>query len=311
MQIPKQQERLGRGAGVLLPVASLPSRFGIGTLGREAYQFIDFLQAAGQRYWQVLPLGPTSYGDSPYQSFSAFAGNPYFIDLETLVQEGLLTWEEVSAPDWGDNPTKIDYAQIYQNRFRILRRAFIRSSHRETEEYQNFCKRNQDWLEDYSFYMAVKMHFGAQEWLKWPEEIRTCQPAALQSFRKNLLQDIEFWKFCQFKFSEQWFKLKAYANERGISIIGDIPIYVSLDSADVWRHPSLFQLDKKRQPTMVAGVPPDSFSQTGQLWGNPLYNWDEMGKDGFVWWKKRMAFSAKLYDIVRVDHSPFWAVKLP
>ncbi len=302
MQISKKQKRLGRGAGVLLPVASLPSRFGIGTLGREAYQFIDFLQAAGQRYWQVLPLGPTSYGDSPYQSFSAFAGNPYFIDLETLVQEGLLTWEEVSAPDWGDNPTKIDYAQIYQNRFRILRRAFIRSSHRETEEYQNFCKRNQDWLEDYSFYMAVKMHFGAQEWLKWPEEIRTCQPAALQSFRKNLLQDIEFWKFCQFKFSEQWFKLKAYANERGISIIGDIPIYVSLDSADVWRHPSLFQLDKKRQPTMVAGVPPDSFSQTGQLWGNPLYNWDEMGKDGFVWWKKRMAFSAKLYDIVRVDH---------
>ncbi|MDD3261072.1 MAG: 4-alpha-glucanotransferase [Oscillospiraceae bacterium] len=302
MPIMKKQKSLGRGAGVLLPVASLPSPYGIGAFGKEAYQFVDFLQAAGQSYWQVLPLGPTSYGDSPYQSFSAFAGNPYFIDLDTLVQEGLLTREEAAAPDWGSNPADVDYAKIYQNRFAVLRRAAERSGFRQKEGYRRFCRENADWLEDYSFYMAVKMHFSAHEWLKWPEDIRTCQPKAVESYRFMLQEDIAFWKFCQYKFFEQWYKLKAYANARGIRIIGDIPIYVSLDSADVWRHPDLFQLDSQRRPTAVSGVPPDNFSATGQLWGNPLYRWDEMEKDGFAWWKKRMAFSAKLYDIVRVDH---------
>lgn len=302
MQIAKKQQRLGRGAGVLLPVASLPSRFGIGTFGKEAYKFIDFLQAAGQRYWQVLPLGPTSYGDSPYQSFSAFAGNPYFIDLETLIDEGLLTWEEVCAPGWGSNPADVDYSKIYLSRFSVLRKACARSRHTDTVEYHEFCRHNQEWLEDYSFYMAVKMHFDAHEWLRWPEDIRTAQPEAVASYRRELKNDIEFWKFCQFKFFEQWYKLKAYANERGIQVIGDIPIYVSLDSADVWMHPDLFQLDEKRRPTAVAGVPPDNFSATGQLWGNPLYDWNAMAEDDFAWWKKRMAFSAKIYDIVRVDH---------
>ena len=297
-----KQPRLGRGAGVLLPVSSLPSRFGIGTFGREAYRFVDFLQAAGQRYWQVLPLGPTSYGDSPYQSFSAFAGNPYFIDLETLVQEGLLMQDEADAPDWGADPADVDYAKIYQYRFPVLRRAFARSRHRTGKAYQTFCIENRAWLEEYSLYMAVKTHFEAHEWLKWPEELRTAQPDVLEKYRKNLQEDIDFWKFCQFKFFTQWYKLKAYANARGIRIIGDLPIYVSLDSADVWLHPDLFQLDKKRCPTAVAGVPPDNFSATGQLWGNPLYDWDAMERDGFAWWKKRMAFSAQIYDVVRIDH---------
>ena len=298
----KKQARLGRSAGVLLPVASLPSPFGIGTFGKAAYRFVDFLQAAGQHYWQVLPLGPTSYGDSPYQSFSAFAGNPYFIDLETLIQEGLLTWEEACAPDWGSDPADIDYAKIYQNRFTVLRKAFARSKHKDTEAYRDFCSENADWLEDYSFYMSVKMHFDAHSWLEWPEDIRTCQPQAVSRYRTLLRDEMAFWKFCQYKFFEQWFRLKAYANTRGIQIIGDIPIYVSLDSADVWRNPSLFQLDEKRLPTAVAGVPPDNFSATGQLWGNPLYDWEAMEKDGFAWWKRRMQCSAQIYDVVRIDH---------
>jgi 4-alpha-glucanotransferase len=298
----KKQTPFDRGAGVLLPVASLPSRFGIGTFGQEAYRFIDFLQSAGQSYWQVLPLGPTSYGDSPYQSFSAFAGNPYFIDLETLIAEGLLTWEEVSAPDWGCNPADVDYAKIYANRFTVLHKAFVRSHHQDTAAYHSFCETNHDWLEDYSLYMAVKMHFNAREWLSWPEDIRTCQPQSVQNYRSRLKNEIDFWKFCQYKFYEQWTKLKAYANAHNIRIIGDIPIYVSLDSADVWLHPSLFQLDALRRPTAVSGVPPDAFSTTGQLWGNPLYNWKGMKQDDFAWWKKRMTASAKLYDIVRIDH---------
>ena len=302
MKTVKKQTRFGRGAGVLLPVASLPSSFGIGTFGREAYRFVDFLKASGQRYWQVLPLGPTSYGDSPYQSFSAFAGNPYFIDLETLVGEGLLTREEVCTPDWGSNPADVDYAKIYQSRFTVLQKAFSRSRHYPTEEYRKFCSRNQDWLEDYGLYMAVKMHFDAHEWLKWPQDIRTGESVAVDHYRNVLQDDIDFWKFCQFQFYRQWGKLKSYANDHGIQIIGDIPIYVSLDSADVWRHPDLFQLDENRRPIAVSGVPPDYFSPTGQLWSNPLYNWNEMENDGFTWWKNRMAFSAKVYDVVRIDH---------
>lgn len=302
MSMLHKQAPLGRGAGVLLPVASLPSAHGIGTFGEEAYRFVDFLQAAGQRYWQVLPLGPTSYGDSPYQSFSAFAGNPYFIDLDTFVEEGLLTPEEVNAPDWGNNPEFVDYAKIYQNRFAVLHKAFQRSNFRQSADYRTFCSSNEEWLDDYSLYMAIKMHFGAHEWLKWPEDIRMNEPKAVEGFRLLLQDEIDFWKFCQYQFFRQWYKLKAYANVRGVRIIGDIPIYVSLDSADVWRHPSLFQLDKQRRPTAVSGVPPDNFSATGQLWGNPLYHWEHMEQDGFAWWKKRMAFSAKLYDIVRIDH---------
>lgn len=298
----QKQSPLPRGAGVLLPVASLPSPYGIGSFGRDAYHFVDFLHAAGQRYWQVLPLGPTSYGDSPYQSFSAFAGNPYFIDLDALVQEGLLSCQAVQAPDWGSRADDIAYAKIYDSRFSVLREAFAHSAHRQTAQYQAFCRENRGWLEDYSLYMAIKKHFGDREWQRWPEALRLREPQAVARYAAQLREDVEFWKFCQYKFFEQWDALKAYANARGVAIIGDIPIYVSLDSADVWVRPGLFQLDAQRRPTAVAGVPPDNFSASGQLWGNPLYDWQAMERDGFAWWRARMAASARLYDVVRIDH---------
>lgn len=298
----KKQKPMGRGAGILLPVTSLPSPYGIGTFGAAAYEFVDFLVHAGQRYWQVLPLGPTSYGDSPYQSFSAFAGNPYFIDLLLLQEQGLLTKHELDHPDFGNNPTDINYAKLYEERYPVLRMAFARSPHQKSDEYQSFCRENKAWLEEYSLYMALKTTFGGKEWLAWPKELRMRQPEALQTAAKKLESEIEFWRFCQFEFFRQWFQLKAYANERGVEIIGDIPIYVALDSADVWSQHEQFQLDEQRRPTHVAGVPPDMFSQTGQLWGNPLYDWDYMKQDDFSWWKKRMHFLAQLYDVVRIDH---------
>lgn len=301
MNIEKQQP-LRRGAGILLPVASLPSPYGIGTLGRAAYEFVEFLERAGQRYWQVLPLGPTSYGDSPYQSFSACSGNPYLIDLETLAEQGLLTKEEIEARNWGSDPADIDYALLYQNRFDLLHLAFARSSHAHTTQYQDFCAEHAAWLGEYSEYMAIKTHFGGQEWLAWPEDIRMRQPHALEEYTALLREEIDFWKFCQYQFALQWHALKEYASGKGIQIIGDIPIYVALDSADVWAHPQLFQLDERRRPTRVAGVPPDLFSTTGQLWGNPLYDWERMRQEDFAWWKRRMQFSAQLYDVVRIDH---------
>lgn len=297
-----KQPPMERGAGILLPVASLPSPHGIGTFGKAAWDFVDFLSRAGQKYWQVLPLGPTSYGDSPYQSFSAFAGNPYLIDLDLLAEEGLLAREEISACDWGENPLKIDYEKIYRFRFSVLKIAFSRSGHQAEGDYRRFCEENSFWLEDYSQYMAVKGRFGGREWLAWPEEIRLRKQPALQRYREELSEEIGFWKFCQYLFFKQWNRLKEYAGSRGIRIIGDIPIYVAMDSADVWAHGEQFQLDGDRRPTRVAGVPPDMFSATGQLWGNPLYNWERMEEDGFDWWKKRMAFSARLYDIIRIDH---------
>ncbi|MEM1486250.1 4-alpha-glucanotransferase [Oscillospiraceae bacterium PP1C4] len=301
MKIVKQKP-MERGAGVLMPVASLPSPYGIGTFGRDAYAFVDFLADAGQKYWQVLPLGPTSYGDSPYQSFSAFSGNPYFIDLDILIEEGLLTKEEVTSRDWGNDPAKIDYAKLYVERFKVLCSAFSRSAHCNTPEYIAFCAENEVWLEAYSQYMAVKTYFGGKEWLAWPEDIRMREPGTVQMYAKKLEKEIAFWKFCQFKFFEQWRELKKYANSAGIEIIGDIPIYVAFDSADVWVHSEQFQLDEQHRPTRVAGVPPDMFSETGQLWGNPLYNWELMAREDFAWWKRRMFFSAKLYDVIRIDH---------
>ncbi|MDD2955824.1 MAG: 4-alpha-glucanotransferase [Oscillospiraceae bacterium] len=298
----QKQPPMERGAGILLPVASLPSPYGIGSLGGAAYRFVDFLSAAGQKYWQVLPIGPTSYGDSPYQSFSAFSGNPYFIDLDFLREEGLLTQEEIDAPDWGGQADDIDYEKIYRCRFPVLRQAFRRSGHRDLPEYVRFCGENAHWLGDYCEYMTAKERFGGREWLAWPETIRRRDPAALEDLRREMEEEIEFWKFCQYKFFEQWGRLKSYANARGISIIGDIPIYVALDSADVWVNGDQFQLDGERRPTRVAGVPPDMFSATGQLWGNPLYRWDRMEQDGFSWWKSRMAASAGLYDMIRIDH---------
>ena len=269
----KKQKPIARSAGTLLPVSSLPSPYGIGSFGKAAYEFVDFLHHAGQKYWQVLPLGPTSFGDSPYQSFSAFAGNPYFIDLDTLIKEGLLKKSEVTGVMWGDDPVYVDYGLLYKKRYPVLKKAFARSKLAGTPEYQAFCDENQDWLSGYCDFMARKEDYPA-----------------------------DFWGFCQYYFFKQWKKLKDYANGLGIEIIGDIPIYVALDSADVSDHPELFMLDKKGHPVSVAGCPPDMFSEEGQLWGNPLYNWEKMAKDDFEWWKKRMRQQAKLFDVIRIDH---------
>ncbi|MBW7573703.1 4-alpha-glucanotransferase [Caproiciproducens faecalis] len=296
------RNQLVRGAGVLLPISSLPSNYGIGTFGSQAFRFIDFLKNAGQKYWQVLPIGPTSYGDSPYQSFSAFAGNPYFIDLDILIEEGLLTADEVCSVSWGVRDENVDYAALFQSRLFILKKAFFRSRHMDTAEYTNFCSENAYWLDDYCLFMSLKNQFDNQPWSLWPEDIRFHRFSSICCYSEKLSSDIDFWKFCQYKFFEQWNRVKTYANRLGIQIIGDVPIYVALDSADVWGNSELFQLDAQRRPTKVAGVPPDLFSKEGQLWGNPLYDWDAMEHSGFDWWKKRMGFSTKIYDRIRIDH---------
>ncbi|MBQ3664518.1 MAG: 4-alpha-glucanotransferase [Lachnospiraceae bacterium] len=298
----KKDNTLKRGAGLLLPISSLPSPYGIGTLGKEAYKFVDYLVEAGQKYWQVLPVGPTSYGDSPYQSFSAFAGNPYFIDLDYLVEEGLITKSQIRKFPWGDNAEYVDYATVYNSRFEILRMAFENSNYANEDAYRQFEQENSYWLDDYSLYMAVKFHFDNNEWATWDYDIKARQPEAIDRYRNELSGDIAFWKFCQYKFFEQWNNLRKYANEQGVEMIGDIPIYVAMDSVDVWAHKELFELDEDFKQVNVAGVPPDAFSEDGQLWGNPLYNWPEMERQGFEWWKQRMASNSKLYDYIRIDH---------
>ena len=294
---------LKRGAGVLMPIFSLPSPYGIGTFGRAAYEFIDQLKRGRQTYWQVLPMGPTCYGDSPYQSYSAFAGNPYFIDLDTLKDEKLLTQDEIDACWWCDKQDQVNYDALYYYRFPLLRKAYERSSHKESVEYQAFLEENEEWLDDYALYMAVKGKYEGKSWMDWDEDIRFRRPEALSAYREELAEEINYWKFLQFKFFEQWKKLKQYAKEKELQIVGDIPIYVALDSADVWSHPELFQLDEENlTPLKVSGVPPDAFSEDGQLWGNPLYDWEEMEQTDFAWWRSRMKASAELYDAVRIDH---------
>ena len=295
-------KELDRGAGILLPISSLPSPYGIGTMGAKAYEFVDMLRASGQMYWQVLPVGPTSYGDSPYQSFSAFAGNPYFIDLDTLIEEGLLDRAEVEGTYWGGNAEYIEYDVIYNSRFALLRKAFEASNHKNTAEYKKFLKDNKDWIKDFGLFMAIKAAHNNVCWLDWEEDIRMRDSKAIAKYEKELESDIDYYIFMQYKFYEQWGKLKAYANKKGVKIIGDIPIYVALDSADVWSSPKLFQLDKNCKPVNVAGCPPDAFSDYGQKWGNPLYDWDAMEKTKFEWWKRRMSASANLYDVIRIDH---------
>ncbi len=293
---------LQRGAGLLLPIYALPSPFGVGTLGKCAYEFVDFLSGADQKYWQILPVGPTTYGDSPYQSYSAFAGNPYFIDLEMLVQEGLLKREEIDRLSWGDHPSYVSYDLLFQNRPQVLKLAFGRSRHKETEAYGKFCEENSFWLEGYALFMACKEHFNYVAWYEWEEELKFRKPEALKKYGELLCESVEYHKFCQYQFFRQWETLKAYANERNVELIGDIPIYVAPDSADIWEHPEYFQLDGTLTPTKVAGVPPDAFSADGQLWGNPLYDWDAIEKTDFLWWRERMKASAKLYDCLRIDH---------
>lgn len=289
-----------RESGVLLPVASLPSNYGIGCFSKEAYEFVDQLKAGGQKNWQILPLGPTGYGDSPYQSFSTFAGNPYFIDLETLINEELLTREECDACDFGDNGKFIDYEKIYFSRFKILRKAFERFT--PDAEFDTFAEENKAWLEDYALYMAIKNSLGGISWSQWPDALKRRVPQAIEEKKKELEEEIQFIRFQQFEFTKQWTKLKKYANDQGIRIIGDIPIYVAFDSADAWANPELFQFDEECTPTAVAGCPPDAFAATGQLWGNPLYDWEYHEKTGFAWWIRRLEYCYKLYDVVRVDH---------
>ncbi len=291
-----------RRSGMLLPIASLPSKYGIGSFSKEAYDFIDILEESGQSLWQILPIGPTGYGDSPYQSFSTFAGNPYFIDLDELVEEGLLSEEECNSYDWGSNNEYIDYEKIYLSRFKILRKAYERSNISKNKIFKEYCEINKWWLHDYALYMSIKDSFGSKSWIEWDDDIRSRKEEAISKYEEKLKDDIIFYKYQQYLFTKQWSKLKAYANKKGISIIGDIPIYVALDSSDTWANPELFQLDKDCMPTAVAGCPPDSFSKTGQLWGNPLYYWEYHKHTDYEWWIKRIEYSFKLYDIVRIDH---------
>lgn len=284
--------------GILLPVFSLPSEYGIGTFGKGAYDFVDFLAAAKQSYWQILPLNPTGFGDSPYQSPSAFAGNPYFIDPELLVEEGYLKSGDLSALTKANGA--IDYGTVYNERYPLLRKAFSNFKERVPEDYFEFSKRESYWLSSYALFMAIKNANGGREFHSWSyDEIHRTDISALC---KKHSDEIDFQCFLQYLFDKQWKALRAYANKKGIKIIGDIPIYVSLDSADVWGNPELFLLDGELKPTLVAGVPPDDFSKDGQLWGNPLYNWDKMCEDGYLWWCQRVARASELYDKIRIDH---------
>ena len=270
-------------------------------MGAAAREFADFLAAGGQSCWQILPIGPTSYGDSPYQSFSSFAGNPYFIDLDILAEWGLLEPEEYQFLNWGNDPGQADYELLYKNRFQVLRLAVSRLSRGDKFEMRGTLW-GADWLEDYALFMALKDKFGGASWLDWPEELRLREPASLALARKELAAEIDFWKWVQHLFFSQWWSLKEYVNQKNISIIGDLPIYVALDSADVWANPDQFQLDENGRPTEVAGCPPDGFSADGQLWGNPLFDWERMKKDGYAWWLKRIAWQFQICDTLRIDH---------
>ncbi len=295
-----------------MPMSSLPSKYGIGSMGEEAYKFVDFLKASGQSYWQLLPLGPTSYGDSPYSSFSTFAGNPYFVDLDSLCEEGLLKPEEIEGIDWGENPERVDYGKIYMNRFNVLGIAYKRGREKLKDEIQNFREENRRWLDNYALFMALKSNFQMKSWTEWPEDIRLRKPETVKKYSELLHEEIDFQVFIQYMFFKQWHALREYAHERDVHFIGDVPIYVALDSADVWSEPEFFQLDEKRLPREVAGVPPDAFTEEGQLWGNPLYDWDAMQRDGFGWWIRRIDGAKKLYDVIRIDHfrgfESYWAV---
>ena len=291
-----------RKSGILLPIASLPSKYGIGCFSKEAYEFIDRLKEAGQSYWQILPMGPTGYGDSPYQSFSTFAGNPYFIDPEDLVARGYLTEEQCEAYDFGSNAGCIDYEKIYLSRFKLLREAYENSHIDEDKDFHAFVQENAFWLEDYALYMAVKESFDNVCWVEWDEDIKLRRPEAMEQYRSKFAKEVEFYQFQQYLFHIQWKKLKEYANENGVKIIGDIPIYVAFDSSDAWANPELFQFDEDCNPVAVAGCPPDAFCETGQLWGNPLYDWDYHKETGYAWWMKRLGACFDWYDVVRIDH---------
>jgi 4-alpha-glucanotransferase len=283
-------------AGIIMPVSSLPSRYGIGSFGANALKFIDFLDATGQKCWQVLPLNPTSYGDSPYQSPSSVAGNPYFIDLDILAQKGLLTKDELEEQK--NDSEKVDYGRLFNVRYVALRTAFSRFA--PDKEYKAFVKKNASWLEDYALFMALKVHYGFAQWTSWSEEHRNYKKAI--ELKADFEDEMSFWRWIQYEFAAEWKDILRHAHEKDIMLIGDMPIYVAHDSMDVWSAPEQFLLDEDFNPTVVAGCPPDGFSPDGQLWGNPIYNWELMEKDGFSWWVNRVRLAFSLYDILRIDH---------
>ncbi len=303
-----------RTSGILMPIFSLSTDYGIGTLGKEAYEFVDFLKQAGQSYWQILPLSPTSFGDSPYQSFSSYAGNPYFIDLDILCEKNLLKKGDYENIDFGENPCSIDYEKLYNNRYRVLKIAFNNFDCKNSE-YQDFCEKEAHWLQDYALFMAIKDYKNGEAWYNWEKPLKFRSKEVLEEIKDQLKEDIEFYKFLQAQFFSQWEALKKYANEQGIKIIGDMPIYVAHDSADVWSKPEQFLLDKELTPTLVAGCPPDAFTDEGQLWGNPVYDWEYMKKEKtpYSWWRNRIKFALRVYDVVRIDHfrgfESFYTVK--
>ena len=311
-----------RESGILMPVSSLPGPYGIGCFGKAAFQFVDFLSAAGQTIWQLLPLSPTGYGDSPYQSCSAFAGNPYFVDLEALEKEGLLTAADLKAESWGKDPLEVDYGTLYVSRFAVLRKAYAawRSqcaglhgcAYYYPDDYYAFTLANEDWLEDYALYMALKVANKMKNWVEWDAPYRRRDKAVLAAFAAANEEEIGFWKFLQYEFSIQWKKLKAYANANNVQILGDIPIYVSADSADAWAGRELFETDAEGRPRRVAGCPPDYFAEDGQLWGNPLYDWEYHRRTGYAWWISRVRHALSIYDILRIDHfrgfDTYWAI---
>ena len=316
------REHIMRESGILMPVSSLPGPYGIGCFGKAALEFVDFLAEAGQTIWQILPLSPTGYGDSPYQSCSAFAGNPYFIDLDALKAEGLLTAAQLKAEEWGENPLEVDYGTLYTSRYKVLRTAY--QAWREQcagqhgcafyypDDYYAFTLANEAWLEDYALYMALKTEHQMKSWTDWPREYRTRDAGALARFRAAHEEEIGFWKFLQYKFDTQWKAVKDYANAKGVKILGDIPIYVSADSVDAWVGGPLFELDSEGRFARVAGCPPDYFSADGQLWGNPLYNWPYHKQTGYAWWVQRVRHALGIYDLLRIDHfrgfDTYWAI---
>lgn len=291
-----------RKAGILLPITSLPSKYGIGCFSQEAYELIDWLKKAGQSYWQILPIGQTGFLDSPYQSFSSFAINPYFIDLESLIDEGILEKEEVECLSFGEHSVQIDYEKIYHSKTKALKIAYDRSDFENELDYKEFYREHSYWLEDYSLYMAFKEHYHNASFDTWDKEIKEKQEGAVKKLAEKLKNEVNFWRFVQYKAYSQWKRLRKYAKKQGIKIIGDIPIYASYDSSDVWANQDLFDLDNERKPRLVAGCPPDAFSKDGQLWGNPLYKWENHKKSGYLWWYNRINHALSLFDVLRIDH---------
>ena len=288
-----------RASGILFPISSLPGQYGIGGFSKEAYAFADWLKSCGQKYWQILPLGPTGYGDSPYQSLSTFAGNPYFISIDELVEQGLLTFEERDS-QIRDNMGKVDYGDLFTNRIPALRKAYDRFV--KDKDFNEFCENNAQWLDDYAIYRAIKDKSDGKAWYDWNREYKFRDENAINEFRWNNSDDIDFYRFCEFEFDRQWKRLKEYVNSLGIKIIGDLPIYVSPDSADAWSEPELLKFDSDLKPEFIAGCPPDYFSPTGQLWGNPVYDWDYHKQTGYKWWIRRIKRCLELYDVLRLDH---------